>query len=217
MGKQLRTFKAPSLPLAPTTYSGLYQEQFNNILRLYFTQLDNFSAALSGPLGGQYINFPRLSVIDTTNQYLPNTTTAAPIQLGATQIAEGVSVVGGSRMTVAQPGTYNVQFSIQFTNPDTAEANISVWFRLNGVDIPNSNSTITVPSKHGSGDGHNIMSIDLFVDMNAYDYVEMVWRTTNPLAFIESVPAGIDPIRPSCPGVICTVQLISSPTDNTLR
>ena len=35
------TTKSPALPLAPVEYNRAYQDQLNNILRLYFTQLDN--------------------------------------------------------------------------------------------------------------------------------------------------------------------------------
>ena len=35
------TTKSPALPIAPVEYSRAYQDQLNNILRLYFSQLDN--------------------------------------------------------------------------------------------------------------------------------------------------------------------------------
>lgn len=35
------TTKAPNLPIAPTEYSQQYQDQVNNVLRLYFAQLDS--------------------------------------------------------------------------------------------------------------------------------------------------------------------------------
>lgn len=35
------TTKFPTLPLAPVQYDQRYQDQLNNILRLYFAQLDN--------------------------------------------------------------------------------------------------------------------------------------------------------------------------------
>ena len=35
------TTKAPNLPIAPVDYSQQYQDQLNNVLRLYFAQLDN--------------------------------------------------------------------------------------------------------------------------------------------------------------------------------
>lgn len=34
------TTKAPNLPIAPVEYSRAYQDQLNNVLRLYFAQLD---------------------------------------------------------------------------------------------------------------------------------------------------------------------------------
>lgn len=35
------TTKSPNLPIAPVEYSQQYQDQLNNVLRLYFSQLDN--------------------------------------------------------------------------------------------------------------------------------------------------------------------------------
>jgi hypothetical protein len=37
---------APNLPLAPQMYSPQYNEQLNNVLRLYFNQLTNAIGAL---------------------------------------------------------------------------------------------------------------------------------------------------------------------------
>lgn len=47
-------FRAPALPLPPIQYDAGYQNQYNNILRIYFNQLDNFLSRLvatSGPTG----------------------------------------------------------------------------------------------------------------------------------------------------------------------
>lgn len=35
------TTRSPNLPIAPVEYSQQYQDQLNNTLRLYFSQLDN--------------------------------------------------------------------------------------------------------------------------------------------------------------------------------
>jgi hypothetical protein len=35
------TTRSPNLPVAPSEYDPLYQQQLNNALRLYFAQLDN--------------------------------------------------------------------------------------------------------------------------------------------------------------------------------
>lgn len=38
---------APSLPLAPEKWDRRYQDQFSNVLRLYFNRLDDFVARLN--------------------------------------------------------------------------------------------------------------------------------------------------------------------------
>ena len=43
---ELTRVAAPNLPLAPPNYDSRYQEQFNNVLRLYFNRLDDFLARL---------------------------------------------------------------------------------------------------------------------------------------------------------------------------
>mgnify|MGYP003342822453 CR=1 FL=1 len=43
----IRPPKAPNLPVGPTDYSQQYQDQFSNVLRLYFNQLDNWFASIN--------------------------------------------------------------------------------------------------------------------------------------------------------------------------
>jgi len=75
--------KSPALPVAPTDYNRQYQDQLNNVLRLYFTQLDNFIAQLMAnsstlpiSIGGTNVDaFGRLRVsqpytlFDSQNRY----------------------------------------------------------------------------------------------------------------------------------------------------
>jgi hypothetical protein len=49
----LTRVKAPSLPIATADYQQKYVDDLNNILRLYFTQIDNFINQLT--LGGVYV------------------------------------------------------------------------------------------------------------------------------------------------------------------
>ena len=46
-----KTFTAPRLPAAPVEYSQQFMDQLTNILRLYFTQLDNASPMLAASQG----------------------------------------------------------------------------------------------------------------------------------------------------------------------
>jgi hypothetical protein len=106
-------------------------------------------------------------------------------------------------------------------NTDSQIHDIDIWFRKNGVisssaDIPNSNSQYSIPNKHGSIDGHLIAALNFFVDLEAGDYVEIMWHTFDTSTTIEALPAvsasGTTPAIPATPSVIATMAYVSSPT-----
>jgi len=81
------TTKAPNLPIAPVDYSQQYQDQFNNVLRLYFSQLDNpgVSAASTLRTGGTVFSAMNFSEANTTNARvlsLPNQTELSSLRVG---------------------------------------------------------------------------------------------------------------------------------------
>lgn len=55
----LKSTKAPNLLVAPIVYDQRYIDQLNNALRLYFTQVDNFTQATVNPLNGSTANRPQ--------------------------------------------------------------------------------------------------------------------------------------------------------------
>lgn len=116
-----------------------------------------------------------------------------------------------SKITVAQPGLYNVQFSFQFSNTDTSsEHDVDIWFKKNDVTIPKSNSQFTIPQKHSGTNGHLIAVLNYFVDLASDDYVEIVWHADSSSVFIEAIPVQTSPLRPSTPSTIVTVSFVST-------
>jgi hypothetical protein len=63
------TTKSPALPVAPVEYSRTYQDQLNNVLRLYFSQLDNPgpSAGSVQRTGNTVVAALNFSAIDPTS------------------------------------------------------------------------------------------------------------------------------------------------------
>jgi hypothetical protein len=205
--------KAPALPIAPVDYSRQYLDQLNNVLRLYFSQLDNFIAQLNAGATSTVtgLRLPYGAFQDSTTQTAANTTTAYPITFNTTDFSNGVTMVSGSRFTVANAGIYNLQFSIQLENLTTTIESIDIWFRKNGTDIPASNSRFGVSARKGAGNpSHLIAGLNYFIDMQANDYVELVWCTTDVLAKIVAYAAGTSPTRPSIPSVIATMTFVSA-------
>jgi hypothetical protein len=144
---------------------------------------------------------------DNSDQYAANTTTAYPVELDTIDGHYNVTVVALTRVTFAVAGVYNCQFSIQFVsteNNSNQPSEVNIWFRLNGVDIIESNSQYTIPTKHGSHDGKMIAALNFIQAVNVNDYIELIWQTENTNISIQTLPAGTTPTTPVTPSVIFT-------------
>ena len=210
---ELNRTKAPQLPAAPVVYERGYQDALTNIMRQYFNTLDNFVAQLSLSAGGSGTGLflPYGAFQDSTTQTAANTTTAYVITFNTTDFSNGVTMVSGSRFTVANAGMYNLQFSVQLQNTTNTPHDIDIWFRKNGTNIPASNSRFGLAARKNPGDPfHLVGALNYFVDMQANDYVEIVWRTGDVGAGIIAYAAGTAPTRPSIPSVIATMTFVSA-------
>lgn len=140
---------------------------------------------------------------DLTNQFAAVINTGYPMLLGVTDLSNQVTVVSNSRVTIANTGIYNIQWSGQFTNPTAAEHDVTVWLRKNGVDVPGSAGIVLVPRKHGTFNGHVLPSWNFLLDVVGGDYYEFVWSTENISVYMSFTPAGTPP--PSTASVVLTV------------
>jgi hypothetical protein len=198
------------LATAPVEYDRQYQDLLNNQLRLYFTQIDGFTSAVLTTSGTRYLAAPAGAFSDTTTQIAANTTTAYPITFNTTDVSNGITVVSNSRLTVEFAGRYNIQFSAQLENTTNAAVDIDIWFRKNGTNIAGSNSRFGLAPRKGVGDPyHTIGTVNLFLDLQATDYVELVWCTTDVGADIKTYAAGTSPTRPAVPSIIATMSYVS--------
>ena len=192
----------PSLPSAGIAYERAYHDQFNNVLRLYFNQLNNNLLSLFGNYGGQYIQLPLGSFYDTTDQTAASTTVAYPITLNSTSISNGVKILNSSEIHFDYPGLYNIQFSVQLSNNDNAAQDIDIWFRKNGQDIADSNSRFGLAPRKSAGDPYHVVAaLNFIVSVTPNDYIQLYWRTSNTSTYIEHYTAPPSPTRPAIPPV----------------
>jgi len=132
------------------------------------------------------------------------------IGFNTTSYASGMSLVDGTKVVVKNPGVYNFQFSIQFENQDNAQHDVSVWFRKNGVNIPNSNSIFTVPQEKSANIyGRLIGTVNILETLAVNDYVGIAWSTESTNVIIKTVGEQTSPVRPATPCVILTVSYVS--------
>jgi hypothetical protein len=204
-----RPVVAPRLPSAPDVYSPQYQEQFMNILRLYFNQLDGLTGTLVGDIGGRYIQMPYGAFSSGVDQTaIANTATL--MTLDTTDFSNGVSI-SSSKITVANAGIYNLQFSVQLENTDNAPQDVFIWLKQNGVDITGSTGKIGIPARKAPGDPfHGIYGWNYFLSMTAGQYIEIYWSTTNAAVTIQYYPASGSPTKPATQSVVATLSFVSA-------
>lgn len=120
---------------------------------------------------------------------------------------DSVTLVSGSRITVPVTGIYNLQFSSQFKNTDNAQHIVTIWVRVNGNDLGATGSQITIPARKTSNIyGYGLPAWNYFLDLNAGDYVELVWLPESTLVTMPALPASVTPQYPSIPSVIVTIM-----------
>jgi hypothetical protein len=200
----------PNLPLGTDQYERRYQDQFTNILRLYFNQIRNSFSEIMGNAGGRYLAFPYGAFSSDQDQTaLANTATL--MTFNTTDFANGVRI-NNSEIIVEYAGIYNLQFSAQFVNTDTAFQDVYIWLRQNGVDITGSTGFVSVPNRHAGTDGHAIIGWNYFLNMAAGDHVEIYWSVPNVAVTIQHLAASGTPTKPSTQSVVATLSFVSAPT-----
>ena len=211
IANRYRPVVAPRLPSAPQEYNAQYQEQFMNILRLYFNQLDNLTGIVLGEAGGRFIRFP-YGAFSSDQDQTTTANTATLMTLNTTDFANQVSI-SSSKITVVNAGLYNLQFSTQFQNTDNQIQDISIWLKQNGVDIPGSTGFVSIPARKSASAGeeaHEIIGWNYYVEMQANDYIEIYWSATLASVTIQHYPTSTGPVRPATQSVVATLSFVSA-------
>lgn len=155
-----------------------------------------------------FTSLPYGSFSDTTTQTAAADTPTA-ITFNSTATTRNCYIgTPASRIVFSADGLTTITFSVQFTNPSAAEDSVYIWLRKNGVNVPNTSSTVTVPKKHGSVNGAAILTVNFYETYGPGDYLELYWLTNLGTSSITTVPATTTPLKPASPGVVLTVSQI---------
>jgi len=163
----------------------LFDGRIGNESLLFFTPVTDAAEADSAPYG---------AFQDTTDQTAANTTTAYAVTLNTTDYSNGVYLSNSSRLNVRNYGIYNIQFSIQLKNTTNDTQDADIWFRKNGTDVAGSNSRFGMQPRKSSGDpSHSIAALNYFAELNANDYVEIMWRVSDVGVVVGVLHSKFDP------------------------
>jgi hypothetical protein len=184
----------PNLPIAPAAYEQRYQDQFANVLRLFFNRITN---KVNSPL-------PHASYFDTTTQ--PNPVADAVNLFTYNSVVSQYQITRStptSRIFINQTGVYNFQFSAQLDKTGGSASAVYIWPRINGVNLPDSATKIVI-----DGPNNEIVAAWNFVlVLEANDYFELAWQAADTNVVIPYVTATGN--IPAIPSIILTVSWVS--------
>jgi hypothetical protein len=120
--------------------------------------------------------------------------------------SSGVYISNNSRINFQYAGVYSIIYSVQFVNTDNQIQDVNIWLKKNGSNVADTDSKWSVVEKHGSVDGHAIGSVNYVVKVNANDYLELAWQTTDTKLSLQYIGA-ISP-APAIPSVILTATQV---------
>lgn len=132
--------------------------------------------------------------------------TATAMEFDTAVAESGITVVDSSKITVSRKARYNLQFSAQLVNSDSAESTVSIWLKKGADSVANSTTDITVPKAHAGGNGAAVAAWNFFLDLEAGEYVQLMWSTTSADTSIQYTAARTTPTRPAVPSIILTVN-----------
>jgi hypothetical protein len=146
---------------------------------------------------------------DTTTQQVesintPKAMTFNRITPGVNGVsAKDISVEFNSRITVTRTGAYSIHFSAQVTKIETGNDIMDIWLRRNGVDVPLSNSEITITASL-----RQVATSNYIIDLAAGDYVELMYSSADIATRILAIAPGTSPTRPAGPSITVAITQV---------
>jgi collagen type VII alpha len=137
--------------------------------------------------------------------------TPTPIEFNTTVVSNGIALTGiPSQIKVTQTGLYEFSFSCQLDKSGGGVDVCDVWLRKNGNDLPDTASQVVVNGTNGE----TVLTVPFYFNLNANDYIEVVFASQDATMEIAAFPAWVTPgdpyDRPAIPSIIANMKLIST-------
>jgi hypothetical protein len=215
----LRPSKAPNLIVARPTYDMQQQELFKNQLRLYFNEIDNFSAAILSGTGGSGLSLPFIAASDSTDQLATDSNTPTVVKWNTLEAGNGFSLAAPGTATALVSGVYKITYSLQLTNTDNSAHDAAVWLKINNADVARSTTIFTVPARKSAGVLSYVCAYsEVVFSLEVGDELELYWATNQSYRvspardgiYIEHLPAQTVPYaRPATPSALGSITFVS--------
>lgn len=153
-------------------------------------QWKTVSSALAVPNYGSYIS--------TSTQTVGTVSTGQAITL--TAVAQNnFTLVGGSQITAAVAGKYNIQISLQLLATGGGGGDVEVWFVKNGTAVGNSNTRYSIKNANEE----EVAALNFVDTFAAGDNIQVFWASNNSLMTLAALASTMG--GPAIPSAIVTV------------
>ena len=166
------------------------------------------AAVLSvGSTDGKILVRPTISPMEyygefskTTSQSPALVNTEYVLTFDNTKISNGV-VIGTptSRIVAPESGLYDVYCDVQITSSSSSAKSVWVWFKKNGVTVPNSARLVSVDINNG----YINLTISEFFLMDVNDYIEVAFASDSTAVAVSPVAATA--FAPAAPAAVLTM------------
>lgn len=153
----------------------------------------------AAPAYGSFYDMNTFSTLGSVEEFMEFSSSAGSSDV--TIVNNGLG--NPTQITVNQTGVYNIQFSAQLTKTGGSVADVNIYFKKNGVNVGGSNTIVTLANNN-----HYVVAAwNIFIQLNAGEYAEIVWYTTNANVQLTSIPVAVPPVD-TVPSVILTVNKV---------
>ena len=137
----------------------------------------------------------------TVTQTNPVINTENIVTFNNSAVNVGITLVGGTNITVSKTANYNLQFTAQVDKTDAGDDLIDFWIKRNGVNYTDTNSQSVVIGAVGV----LVASWNFTLALTAGDTVQIAWSSADIAMRLLTVPAQVAPVRPVTTSVRCTI------------
>ena len=142
---------------------------------------------------------------DTTTQTNPVASAVNLTTFNATGPANGISVIGGTAITCANAGTYTKMFTLNVSKTSGGTSALSIWLRLNGVDVPGSTQVLDLINTLST----IFVSGNFTLNVPAGGNIQLCWSSVDTTVSLLAIPAAVTPTRPTGTSAKVTLTRIS--------
>ena len=170
------------------------QQQINSINQIsqgigywgsFFSSIDQYSASANTP------------TIATFNGQDTNNNGVILFNLSGGNY-QSIKVLNGA--------VYNIQICFQTSSTSSTSGLFRTWFKINGVDIPNS----AAGSSHHTNNGYFITTFNLILPLLPNDVLTLYWASNTGGTHLEAIPAQTTPFAcPTSPSVYVSFQQVT--------